>query len=67
MVGVDVCPFHHCRLIDSTIQTNSTVSPNLVTAEDEVEDVEIIFPGKELEHRLAEHHFPDTGSNDHRL
>lgn len=55
MVGVDVCPFHHCRLIDSTIQTNSTVSPNLVTAEDEVEDVEIIFPGKELEHRLAEY------------
>lgn len=55
MVGVDICPFHHCRLIDSSIQTNSTISPNLVTAEDEVIDAEIIFPGKELECRLAEY------------
>ena len=55
MVGVDVCPSHHCRLVDSTIQTNSTVSPNLVTAEDEVKDVKTIFPGKELECQLAEY------------
>lgn len=55
MVGVNICPFHHCRLIDSSIQTNSTISPNLVTAEDEVIDAEIISPGKELECRLAEY------------
>lgn len=55
MVGVDICPFHHCRLIDSSIQTNSTMSPNLVTAEDEVVDLEIIFSEKELECRLAEY------------
>lgn len=55
MVGVDICPSHHCRLIESSIQTNSTISPNLVTAEDEVTDEEIIFPGKELECRLAEY------------
>lgn len=55
MVGVDVCPTHHCRLIDSSIQTNSTVSPNLIAAEDEVSVVETIFPGKELECRLAEY------------
>ncbi len=55
MVGVDICPIHHCLLIDSTIPTNSSVSPSLITAEDEISDTEIIFPGKELECRLAEY------------
>lgn len=55
MVGVDVCPTHHCRLINSAIPTNSSVSPNLIAAEDEISDTEIIFPGKELECRLAEY------------
>lgn len=55
MVGVDICPTHHCLLVDSSIPTNSTASPNLITAEDEVIDIEPIFPGKELECRLAEY------------
>lgn len=55
MVGVDICPIHHCQLIDSTIPTNSSVSPSLITAEDEISDTEIIFPEKELECRLAEY------------
>lgn len=55
MVGVDVCPAHQCRLINSAIPTNSSVSPNLITAEDEISDAEIIFTEKELECRLAEY------------
>lgn len=55
MVGVDICSTHHCQLIDSSVQINSAVSPSLITAEDEVVDAEIIFPGKELECRLAEY------------
>lgn len=55
MVGVDVCPIHQCQLINSTIPTNSSVSPNLITAEDEISDTEIIFTAKELECRLAEY------------
>lgn len=55
MVGVDVCPTHHCLLIDSSIPTNSTVSPSLITAEDVVSNFEPIFPEKELECQLAEY------------
>lgn len=55
MVGIDICPTHRCLLIGSSIPTNSTASPNLITAEDEVSDFEPIFPGKELEYQLAEY------------
>ena len=34
MVGIDICPIHHCYLIDSDIATDSTASPSLVAAEE---------------------------------
>lgn len=55
MVGVDVCPIHHCQLVDSPVPTNSTASPSLITAEDVVLNVDPIFPGKELENQLAKY------------
>ena len=55
MVGIEICPTHHCRLVNSSVQTNSAVSPNLITAEDDVVDAEIVFSDIEPECRLAEY------------
>lgn len=56
MVGVNICPVHHCCLIGSDIVTSSNVSPSLVTAEEVVEiPEEIIFSVNDLECHLAEY------------
>lgn len=56
MVGVNICPVHHCRLIGSDIVTSSNVSPSLITAEEVVEIPNIItFSDNDLECRFAEY------------
>lgn len=56
MVGVNICPIHHCYLIDSDIVTSSNVSPSLITAEDVVKiPNEIVFSSNNIECRLAEY------------
>lgn len=56
MVGVNICPLHHCYLIESDIVTSSNVSPSLITAEEVVEIPDIItFSDNDQERRLAEY------------
>lgn len=56
MVGVNICPIHHCHLIESDIVTSSNVSPSLITAEEVVEiPEEITYSDNDLECRLAEY------------
>ena len=56
MVGVNICPRHHCHLIKSDIVTSSNVSPSLITAEEVVEIPEkITYSDNDLECRIAEY------------
>lgn len=53
MVGVNICPIHHCRLMESDIATDSTTSPSLVTAEEVVVSESIVYSSNAIECRLA--------------
>jgi len=55
MVGIDICPTHHCRLINSNIVTDSTTSPNLVTAEESVVTEETVYSDNAVECQLADY------------
>lgn len=56
MVGVNICPRHHCHLIESDIITSSNVSPSLITAEEVVKiPEEITYSDNDLECHLVEY------------
>lgn len=56
LVGVDICPRHHCQLISSGIPINSKTSPSLITAEETIPlNITSIQSNNELECRLAEY------------
>lgn len=56
MVGVNICPKHHCYLINTDILLNSKVSPAFVAAETIVNDRDdVAFSDNGLECRLAEY------------
>ncbi len=58
MMGVNICPVHHCRLIDSNIIIGAKVSPDLVSAEEYIssnEDMPIIYNGNETEYVIADY------------
>ena len=56
MTGVNICPIHHCNLIDTDLATSSNVSPALIAAEEVVSiPREIVFSTNSLECRLAEY------------
>ncbi len=56
MVGVNICPRHHCYLIESDIVTSSNVSPSLITAEEVVKiPEENTYSDNDLECHLVEY------------
>ena len=56
MVGVKICPTHHCQLIDSKLTISSKASPSLISAEEVVRSPErITFSQNATECRLAEY------------
>ena len=58
MIGVNICPVHHCKLLDSSIVISSKLSPCLVSAEEEIEERgEACVSGNELECEVAEYVF----------
>lgn len=56
LIGVDICPYHHCQLISSGIPINSKTSPSLITAEETMPlNITSIQSNNELECRLSEY------------
>lgn len=56
MQGVDVCPYHHCKLVDSSVLISGKASPDLVAAEMVVPDnPEVIMCDNEIERRFADY------------
>lgn len=56
MQGVDICPYHHCRLIDSSVLISGKTSPDLVAAEMVIPDnLKIIMRDNEIECKFAEY------------
>ncbi len=55
MMGVNFCPKHGCKLVNSSITANANTSPNLTSAEGEVKEFENIVYGSELEIKLAKY------------
>lgn len=55
MMGVNFCPKHGCKLVNSAITTNANTSPNLTPAEQEVKEPDNITYGNELEIELAKY------------
>lgn len=53
MVGIDICPIHHCYLIDSDIATDSTASPSLVAAEEAAISEKTVYSNNPVECNLA--------------
>lgn len=53
MVGIDICPMHHCYLIDSDIATDSTASPSLVAAEEAAISEKTVYSNNPVECNLA--------------
>ena len=54
MRGVDLCPTHGCKLMDSDIAIDSRGSPSLITAEETIpQTLEQSHAGNELEWKLA--------------
>lgn len=45
MAGVLVCPVHGCYLVDSSVSVSGKASPNLITAEQEIRDMGVIYAG----------------------
>lgn len=54
MQGVLVCPKHGSRLVNSSLIISGKASPNLVTAEQEIKEQNVIY-GNEVEIQLAEY------------
>lgn len=54
LTGVSVCPKHSSKLFNSSIIISRKASPNLVTAEQEIKEQNVIY-GNEIEVRLAEY------------
>ena len=52
LTGVGICPVHGCKLSNSSVMLSGKASPNLVTAEQEIKEMDIIF-GNEIEKQLA--------------
>lgn len=52
LAGVGVCPVHGCKLLNSSAIISGKASPNLVTAEQEIKEMDIIY-GNEIEKQLA--------------
>lgn len=56
MQGIDICPYHQCRLVDSTVIISGKASPDLVTAEMVIPDnLKIIMCDNEIECKFAEY------------
>lgn len=56
MNGVNICPVHHCCLLDSSITTSSKQSPTLISAEEVISIPDnIAFSTNDLECRLSEY------------
>lgn len=55
LMGVDFCPKHGCRLINSSIVATSKASPNLTPAEPEVKEMDNTTYGNELEIEFAKY------------
>ena len=53
MMGVDICPIHFCKLINSSILISGRASPKLITAEEVIDntDYECIISENSLEKR----------------
>ena len=54
LAGVSVCPMHRCRLLNSSVLLSGKASPNLVTAEHEIKEQDVIY-GNEIEIQLAKY------------
>ena len=56
MAGVNICPFHKCRLVNSSITMSQRKSRILRTAEYEISGTELIqYPNNEKERELSEY------------
>ena len=55
MLGIDCCSKHGCRLINSNVLISSKASPSLISAEQEIESVDSIIYGNEVEMELAKY------------
>lgn len=56
MQGVDICPYHHCRLIDSSVLISGKASPDLIATEMVIPDnSEIIMCDNEIECKFADY------------
>ncbi len=54
IAGVRVCPVHGCRLKDSSVVITAKSSPSLITAEQEIKEMDITY-GNRIEVQLAEY------------
>ncbi|MBD5451207.1 MAG: TniQ family protein [Lachnospiraceae bacterium] len=54
MAGVRICPVHGCRLLNSSAIISGKASPNLITAEQAIKEMDIIYEN-EVEIQLAEY------------
>lgn len=52
MAGVSICPKHGCRLTNSSVIISAKTSPNLITAEQEIKEMDVTY-GNEIEKQLA--------------
>lgn len=56
MQGVDICPYHHCRLVDSSVLISGKASPDLVAAEMIIPDnPRIIMCDNEIECKFGKY------------
>jgi len=56
MQGVDICPYHHCRLVDSSVLISGKASPGLVAAEMVIPDnPEVIVCHNEIECKFVDY------------
>lgn len=56
MFGVNICPIHHCYLIDSPVKIGSKVSPTLITAEEVIPISEnILYSNNTIQCQLAKY------------
>lgn len=56
MQGVDICPYHHCRLVDSSVFISGKASPDLVPAEMVIPDnLKVVMCDSEIECKFAEY------------
>lgn len=56
MVGIDICPYHHCRLIESIVLIDANISPDLISAEMVIADnPEITMCDNEIECNFADY------------